>query len=837
MYPYNNAPGQYGNKQGQHYPPGYTGQHPMGAPPGVQPNPNLGPPPGVPAGPPGAARPAMSPPAGMPSATSPHPSAPRAGGHPGTGPSLPPNFTPPAGMPNINFSAPVIRLGTSGPPKGGIGGPDAGSGRSDSRADGSMGGAAGGGRNRMGLGHPDAHRGGPGGPMRGDAANAAVPLQEPTVDEVDRTLFVGEIPGGSDSGGLGGDEGVKRLLSCAGPLRKWVRAINADGQVDDFGFGEYEDVETLAIADEIFKDVEVPVERQRPKMDNGEDTEMSEAEDKRMMKVKLTFDVDENSPIYNEEFKSRLNENSTAWESRIQACRDSLKHVLDSFFNPPVTSAADYDHDTIMQDGAAAAKPATDPAEVIMIPLSAEDELADIPADMRETVAAEIAAFRERSNRRDLERMRREEEIEARATGGRAVRLPSPAGGANGVPLGPREKGVHGAPSGPKGFQGVQIPKDYQAGVSFVNGSGADSAFGPVPGYDRSVEDDSASDEELEARRVAKKEAEQERKFLDAERKWLNRERNRETALARERERERKEKEARERNATELRERLSKYDDDEEKTAKRDPYYSDHNAWRRTRAQIRSREEAEDERDRQLEARERAAEEEKSRGLVDSFLDRQAEELFARRAEDDRARAEGYLDMLGRRPTDAAPGEAQREPTRIRLTLGAAAAQRAQPAGRPRRSALEVEGLLEDEDEGATATRRGLVPIKDGEPLRPGDRMNDQQREEAAQALMTELPTDKQGLWNWPVQWDCVDETIMVEKLRPFIEKTIMDYLGVEEVMLVDAVEEGVRRRAKPEEIVTELADVMDEDAADLVMQVWRRLIYYAEAEKLGYPY
>ena len=36
---------------------------------------------------------------------------------PGRPGGFPPNFQPPANMPNINFSAPVIRLGTSGPAK------------------------------------------------------------------------------------------------------------------------------------------------------------------------------------------------------------------------------------------------------------------------------------------------------------------------------------------------------------------------------------------------------------------------------------------------------------------------------------------------------------------------------------------------------------------------------------------------------------------------------------------------------------------------------------------------------------------------------------------------
>ena len=49
---------------------------------------------------------------------------------------------------------------------------------------------------------------------------------------------------------------------------------------------------------------------------------------------------------------------------------------------------------------------------VVTIPLTLEDELSDIPPEMRATVAEEIKAFRDRSNRRDIERMRREEELE-----------------------------------------------------------------------------------------------------------------------------------------------------------------------------------------------------------------------------------------------------------------------------------------------------------------------------------------------------------------------------------------------------------------------------------------
>ena len=104
-----------------------------------------------------------------------------------------------------------------------------------------------------------------------------------------------------------------------------------------------------------------------------------------------------------------------------------------------------------MQEVEKQADPVT--GEIITIPLTADDELSDIPAEMRETVAAEISAFRERSIRRDMERLKREEEMEAaERRNGRINRLASPpvsaptgpAGGANGIPLGPRDRGRAG---------------------------------------------------------------------------------------------------------------------------------------------------------------------------------------------------------------------------------------------------------------------------------------------------------------------------------------------------------------------------------------------------------
>merc|ERR1711939_1204218 len=105
--------------------------------------------------------------------------------------------------------------------------------------------------------------------------------------------------------------------------------------------------------------------------------------------------------------------------------------------------------------------------------------------------------------------------MEARERYGRNS-IPTGPGGANGIPLGP--KGVQGAPSGPKGLRGVQIPKDYQNGVNFTNGMDALSTY-LGPGYDDL--DTDASDNELEERRFNKKKDQEEKQYLDYERRWL----------------------------------------------------------------------------------------------------------------------------------------------------------------------------------------------------------------------------------------------------------------------------------------------------------------------------
>ncbi|KAH7486527.1 hypothetical protein FOMA001_g4128 [Fusarium oxysporum f. sp. matthiolae] len=745
---------------------GYPGSN--NAPPGMAPPPGLGaqalqytrypsnmfpgPPPGM------SSAPGMAPPGVQQSSAQ---QANRPSG-------LPPNFQAPANMPNINFNAPVIRLGTSQQGKPGT--PTA-SGRDMPMPSGG----------RPGLGMDR------GGDRDRGAREVTQVLVPPTNEEKLRTIFINEIPEG-----LGGDEGILRLLGACGKLRKWdsEASVTEDHKGVKFGFALFEDPWSLSTAVKLLHEqqVEVPVKRQPVAADVPKDDTYEGID-----KTKLKVTVDESSLKYLESYEE--SQDGAIGSEKLEAAKSALKHVVHDLFYPKTNTATE---DVTMGNTESGEN-----VEVVNIPLAQEDELADIPAEMREVVAQEIAAFRERSNQRDLERLRKEEEMEEmerRRNGpARHSRLDSPPA-TNNIPLGPRSS-IANAPSGPKGQNGQR--------VAFVNGG--------ISNTDLSIhqedDDTDASDGELYRRYKSKKDEEDEKAYLEAERKWSNRERSRQAAIDRERERERQDAESFEQRKQEQLEREKAWDDEKEASRKTHPYYRDHSGWARKRAGDRADEEARDEADRRAEhdeQRREKAEMERARGMADSFLDKQAEEMDQRQA----------------------PAAA---PQPFKLSLGAAA-QKAQAsrAAPQRRTIAEVEGLLDDE-EADTSTKRQLVPIQ-FEPSSATAHMTEEEISQAVRSLAQEIPSDKDGLWGWQVKWEFMDDAVVKDKLRPFVEKKIVEYLGVQEEMLVEAVEEHLRAHGTAAALVEELEGALDDEAEDLVKKLWRMVIFFTESEKRGLP-
>jgi RNA-binding protein 25 len=632
-------------------------------------------------------------------------------------------------MPNINFSAPVIRLGTSGSQR---------SGNLDSLTGRRDGGTP---LARRGIGMDD----------REGRREDARPLHPPTREEIARTIFVGNIPPAL------GDAGIERILETAGAFTRFTRAKDANDKVQTFGFAEYGDAQSLRTATELFQDVQIPTKRQTP----GEKKDRDEVET-----TKLQIVIDDASIKYAEDWTK--NEDEEQIQFRLDSAKEALDRIVAQLFNPPDVPQADLAEDAMMMDAQHEDNP-----DIVQIDITAngEDDLSDIPAEMRETVAAEIAAFRDRSNQRDLERLRKEE---AESGGSSSV-----AGGANGVPVGPRaDRGVQGAPSGPKGSQ---FPRDYQGNMKFVNGEAMiNGGF-----INREDDDDSASDSELEQRRKMKRNAEHDVAYERELSRWLKHEGRSGSALERTHN-STKHKEAEEQKAREaMGAYLKNFDDDEEEARKHELYYRDHGAYMRERQRHREREEREDAIDRDQEESEMATRQKQkaeARDQANAFLDAQAEEML-------------------RVQTPREPQSA------FKISLGAATKKLDQKSA-PRRTAADVENLLEDEEtaDPADTKKRTLIPINFDAAVRAN--LTQEEVEDAQKQLARDIPADKDGLWKWPVSWEHLPDKNVDEDIKKWAANKVLDLLGVQEDMLVDTVVEHLRSHGGAQSLVENLEPV-----------------------------
>eukprot|EP01127_Copromyxa_protea_P012037 TRINITY_DN309_c1_g1_i1.p1 TRINITY_DN309_c1_g1~~TRINITY_DN309_c1_g1_i1.p1 ORF type:complete len:283 (+),score=109.24 TRINITY_DN309_c1_g1_i1:1069-1917(+) len=99
---------------------------------------------------------------------------------------------------------------------------------------------------------------------------------------------------------------------------------------------------------------------------------------------------------------------------------------------------------------------------------------------------------------------------------------------------------------------------------------------------------------------------------------------------------------------------------------------------------------------------------------------------------------------------------------------------------------------------------------------------------EALKALISNIPTDKSALYEYTIDWEIVDKHNMVEtNMKPWITAKITEFLGEEEPTLVNYICKKLSEHAPPEETEKQLNLVLEDDAVDFMIKMWRRLIYH----------
>ena len=194
--------------------------------------------------------------------------------------------------------------------------------------------------------------------------------------------------------------------------------------------------------------------------------------------------------------------------------------------------------------------------------------------------------------------------------------------------------------------------------------------------------------------------------------------------------------------------------------------------------------------------------------------------------------------------------------TPVKVSLANATKQKSSAASVPV-PASSVFGDLDDDAsgaEGATRRKRPFIQFSDAEaaqmnrePSRPASQQTaagasltssggnaepaaKRQKTENApadsQTLIDKIPQDKQELFKYPIKWDVVKETKIVQnKMRPWVAKKMVEFLGEEEGTLVDFVCEKLPV-LKPTELISQLQVVLEEESEVFVVKLYRMLIF-----------
>jgi RNA-binding protein 25 len=111
---------------------------------------------------------------------------------------------------------------------------------------------------------------------------------------------------------------------------------------------------------------------------------------------------------------------------------------------------------------------------------------------------------------------------------------------------------------------------------------------------------------------------------------------------------------------------------------------------------------------------------------------------------------------------------------------------------------------------------------------------NAEERKRQVKKLVESIPTDRDELFAYAVDWEQLDESLMDKRIRPWINKKIIEYIGEEEQTLNDFICLKIQQRTKPEKLLEEVKVILDEEAELFVKKMWRLIVYETESKRCG---
>ncbi|KAG2317133.1 hypothetical protein Bca52824_020255 [Brassica carinata] len=103
-----------------------------------------------------------------------------------------------------------------------------------------------------------------------------------------------------------------------------------------------------------------------------------------------------------------------------------------------------------------------------------------------------------------------------------------------------------------------------------------------------------------------------------------------------------------------------------------------------------------------------------------------------------------------------------------------------------------------------------------------------------AKQLIDTIPKTKEELFSYEINWAMYDQHQLHERMRPWISKKIMEFLGEEEATLVDFIVSNTQQHVKASQMLELLQSILDEEAEMFVLKMWRMLIFEIKRVEAG---
>jgi len=140
----------------------------------------------------------------------------------------------------------------------------------------------------------------------------------------------------------------------------------------------------------------------------------------------------------------------------------------------------------------------------------------------------------------------------------------------------------------------------------------------------------------------------------------------------------------------------------------------------------------------------------------------------------------------------------------------------------------------DDDDETVAKKRKLTLPdsVEDSDPLKPPTTAEEKRK--YIKNLIERIPTAKEELFAYKLDWSIVDSTLMDKRIKPWVNKKMIEYIGEEEPTLTEFICSKVITKLSPKSLVSDVAAILDDEAEVFVVKMWRLLIYETEAKKAG---